>query len=369
MFPTTVDMDDVADFVVSAHRNTPTIMEETEDDPLFAPINDIESIFADEPTMSALSRKFDATLLQPTPLHQMMPLGLFNLDERRQYQQRQAQTGAPVPLFSTSSGHCSTPSHAPKVDFLSNALDEMDDVASDFFPDEIDALSEFSADIPAIQSAALDRLPNFPPPRISGLTSFNHLKPPCIPKRRVVSDESAYASFKPIKTMEPIKRSKSSEGDAKFRVYQTEKWSVKFQELLDYRQIHGHCQVPHGYRPSPTLARWCKRQRYQYKLFLEEKPSTITHERVAALERIGFVWDSHTMLWKERLQELLDYIAEHGHANVPSTYSPNQKLAIWVKCQRRQYKLLLSGQPSNMTQERVDELNELGFIWEVRRTG
>lgn len=154
----------------------------------------------------------------------------------------------------------------------------------------------------------------------------------------------------------------------RFRSYQEEQWIIKFEELGAYKGTHGHCQVPHGYEPNPTLARWAKRQRYQYKLKQEAKSSTMTDERIAALEKLGFVWDSHTAQWFDRLDEVREYKKLHKDCNVPSVYPPNPKMAIWVKCQRRQYKLLKSRKPSNMTLERVALLNQIDFIWEVRKT-
>jgi hypothetical protein len=182
--------------------------------------------------------------------------------------------------------------------------------------------------------------------------------PPCKKRRCETTKEQSLWDSSPL--MEVSGR--------RFRSYQEEQWYVKFDELIDYKRIHGHCQVPHGYTPNFTLARWAKRQRYQYKLKQENKPSTMTDERVAALEKLGFVWDSHTAQWLERLNEVREYKMLHGDCNVPSVYPPNPKMAIWVKCQRRQNKLLKNEQPSNMTQARVHLLNQIGFIWEVRKS-
>lgn len=90
-------------------------------------------------------------------------------------------------------------------------------------------------------------------------------------------------------------------------------------------------QVPHTYKENPPLARWVKRQRYQYKLKVEGKISTMTDERVALLENIGFIWDSHAAAWAEKLQELKEYTKLRGDCNVPSTYPGNPQLATWVK--------------------------------------
>jgi hypothetical protein len=151
-----------------------------------------------------------------------------------------------------------------------------------------------------------------------------------------------------------------------FRAYQAEQWTQRFKELCDFCKSHGHCQVPHTYQTNPALARWVKRQRYQYKLRFERKASTMTQERVAFLEKIGFVWDSHVAAWEERKAELLDYRAQYGHCNVPSNYSPNRQLAVWVKRQRRQYKFFCDAKPSSMTTDRISTLESLGFEWELR---
>jgi len=152
----------------------------------------------------------------------------------------------------------------------------------------------------------------------------------------------------------------------RFRPYQAEQWTEKFEELLQFRKERGHCCVPHTFDENPSLARWVKRQRYQYKLKAEGKPSTMTDERIVALEQAGFVWDSHGAAWLERWQELVQFQQEFGHANVPSNHPQNPQLATWVKCQRRQYKLFWDGKPSNMSLERIQRLESVGFEWELR---
>lgn len=321
-------------------------------DPLFAPINgsDLDSIFAEDPTPVPV---FEARIWETNNGHgtTVHPYTTFD------FHPLVAQT-------SSLMNYQDVPERIPSDEVLGEVLDELDHITSDLGPDEIAAVSSDSAMSPLLT------------PFVSMSPSFKHLRPCPKPKRRVVSDESSCENQVHSQTSPEVKRTRvdkdsddSDGSDIKFRLYQAEKWHVKFKELVEYKQLHGHCQVPHGYKPNPTLARWAKRQRYQFKLFQEKKPSTMTEERITDLEKLGFVWDSHTALWDERYRELKEYVQSTGSANVPSTYPPNPKLAIWVKCQRRQYKLLVSGQPSNMTHARVDLLNELNFIWEIRRTG
>jgi hypothetical protein len=160
-----------------------------------------------------------------------------------------------------------------------------------------------------------------------------------------------------------------NEGFNFFRPYQAEQWTQRYDELCEYVKTHGNCQVPHSYTQNPALSRWVKRQRYQYKLRVENKTSTMTEERVAALERIGFVWDSHVAAWDERRSELIEYKRTYGHCNVPSNYPSNRQLAVWVKRQRRQYKFFLAGKPSSMTDDRIASLESIGFEWELRSRG
>lgn len=153
----------------------------------------------------------------------------------------------------------------------------------------------------------------------------------------------------------------------RFKPFHEEKWSVRYKELLDFHKQTGHAAVPHTYPPNPQLARWVKRQRRQYKLRQDNRQSTMTTDRLELLNSVGFVWDSHDVNWREKLDSLMTFRQEHGHCNVPSNYR-NKKLATWIKCQRRQYKLYWDGKPSAMSPERILELEKVGFEWEIRST-
>jgi hypothetical protein len=149
-----------------------------------------------------------------------------------------------------------------------------------------------------------------------------------------------------------------------------EKWNLHFQELLQFKStVMGHCGVPNVYPPNPKLAQWVKRQRYQYKLRVEgkQRSSALTDERRKLLDDAGFIWDSHEATWMERWNELKSFCRAHGHCNVPTNYSAtNRKLSVWVKRQRRQYKLYVQGAFSNMSAERLQKLEYLDFVFYPR---
>jgi hypothetical protein len=151
------------------------------------------------------------------------------------------------------------------------------------------------------------------------------------------------------------------------RTARTVLWTESFHELMNYRQRTGNCLVPYSYKKNQTLARWVKRQRYQYKLMIEGHPSSaMTEERVTILEEAGFVWDSQAASWEERLEELKVFRKTRRHCNVPTGYIDNISLGNWVQCQRRQYMLLKEGRKSNMTTQRVHDLESVGFEWQLR---
>jgi hypothetical protein len=189
----------------------------------------------------------------------------------------------------------------------------------------------------------------------------------------------SFASLKPLQGFEHTVSMSSLESSAtasstlskdssssRFRGYQSDQWADRYEELRAYVQKHGHCQISHREEEQNALARWSKRQRYQFKLLQDGKPSTMTPERIEALNALGFAWNSHEAVWEERLNELRLFRRAHGHVNIPSIYEPNQKLSTWAKCQRRQKCLLDAGKRSNMTWSRVKRLEELGFVWKVR---
>jgi hypothetical protein len=171
---------------------------------------------------------------------------------------------------------------------------------------------------------------------------------------------------------QPMKKRQRVEAgnDSEQRLHRSraEQWSDKFSELCQFKKENGHCCVPRTFKENLALGRWLKRQRHQYKRKQEGKPSSsLTDKRVLALEQIGFVWDPHVTSWEDRLGELKEYRQVNGNCNVPSNCQLNPRLAAWVKCQRRQYKLFLSGEPSNMMLGRILDLESLDFQWNFFR--
>jgi hypothetical protein len=152
------------------------------------------------------------------------------------------------------------------------------------------------------------------------------------------------------------------------RDYHKDKWEKRYNELRIVFKDTGRSSVHHNDVSKKGLARWIKRQRYQYKLLHERKTSTMTKERIEALQRLNFVWDSHSTAWDDRIQELKLFKDTNKHCNVPYNYPANKTLASWIKYQRRQYRLMERGGKSNISSKRICQLRNLGFQFSPRET-
>lgn len=156
----------------------------------------------------------------------------------------------------------------------------------------------------------------------------------------------------------------------RFRPSQDHRWRVMFQNLVNFKLKHGHSCVPHSYQGDPILARWVKRQRYQYKKFEEnDATSTMTTFRIEHLNSIGFVWHLHESAWRTKFNELKAFQQRNGHCNVPSSECKNLPLVAWIRCQRRQCSVWRSGSNNTtMTAERHELLESLGFACEAHKS-
>ena len=149
-----------------------------------------------------------------------------------------------------------------------------------------------------------------------------------------------------------------------------QKWNKRYIELIEYKNANGDCNVPQNY-PNQQLAIWVKEQRKKRKNFDKgDKSLKMTPERIAKLDEIGFEWNPHEESWDDRYNELIEYKKANpkDDCNVPQKYPPNPKLGRWVGTQRQRRKNFDKGDKSAMTQEQIDKLDEIGFLWDASST-
>jgi hypothetical protein len=105
-------------------------------------------------------------------------------------------------------------------------------------------------------------------------------------------------------------------------------------------------------------------QRQNYKFYQQRKKSLLTEERISMLEREGMIWDVHENNWETRYQELVAYKSKHGDCNPPQA-EEYAELWTWVFVQRRMYSIRSAGQPSSMSDKRIEALEKLDFVFNM----
>jgi len=118
-----------------------------------------------------------------------------------------------------------------------------------------------------------------------------------------------------------------------------------------------------------NLGNWVSNQRFQYQQLKKgNKAAYITYERVKRLDAIGFDWgetrESIAAKWMENFARLQQYKVKHGNCRLPTNFTVDGiNLCEWAYTQKKEYGKLRKGTPSAITQERIDQLNGIGFEW------
>eukprot|EP00804_Cyclotella_cryptica_P016056 CCRYP_004190-RA/>CCRYP_004190-RA protein AED:0.29 eAED:0.29 QI:0/0.5/0.33/1/0/0/3/288/109 len=102
-------------------------------------------------------------------------------------------------------------------------------------------------------------------------------------------------------------------------------------------------------------------QRVHYRNGLVGKTPTLSRIQIRCLEEVGFRWVAAMLaIWDDRFKQLIEYKNKNVNCLVPAQYDQNPALGRWVGSQCKLYK---NGQ---MKEERVKQLQEIGFIWSAR---
>jgi superfamily II DNA or RNA helicase len=130
-----------------------------------------------------------------------------------------------------------------------------------------------------------------------------------------------------------------------------EQWEEGFGYLLQFKEREGHCRVPAtapegGY----PLGGWVSQQR--------KGKENLSSDRIQRLDEIGFIWNMLHEKWEEGFGYLLKFKEREGHCKVPQAVSEGgYPLGRWVSNQR--------STKENISSDRVQRLDEIGFVWEV----
>jgi len=162
--------------------------------------------------------------------------------------------------------------------------------------------------------------------------------------------------------------------DSSSKVPAEERWDVMYERLKHWKKKHGNVNVPSRCPEEPQLGFWVSTQRRQFRKLLDKcpqrLPSGLNAERKRKLDELGFQWsakDPNSIPWESRFKQLSNFVTKFGHALVPIKWKHNPQLASWVSRQRQEYRQRAKGMPSRLTDERLAQLDGIGFVWEPKR--
>ena len=128
--------------------------------------------------------------------------------------------------------------------------------------------------------------------------------------------------------------------------YDDATWNEWCEKLEDFKEEHGHCNVPQ--RVGDRLGRWVNRQRHLYKR------GKMTPRREERLEALDFCWYGQEAAWDARFRELVALQETRGDCRVPNRNLP---LTEWTAYQRKLHK------DGELRPDRLHRLESIGFVW------
>ena len=135
-----------------------------------------------------------------------------------------------------------------------------------------------------------------------------------------------------------------------------ELWETMFAQLGQFKERHGHCNVPKVWPENPVLGEWVSRQRTRHR------QGSLLPGRKERLEQLGFRWQSdhapQKQYWVDRFAEMDAFQQRFGHTRVPDRWAENPRLAHWRHTMRRQRRT------GKLSPEQIARLDAIGFDWE-----
>ncbi len=133
--------------------------------------------------------------------------------------------------------------------------------------------------------------------------------------------------------------------------------TMNLQRLTAYAEKYGHVLVPRRYVAPDgfNLGMWVHGQRGA------KSKGRLSREQIEKLNEYGFVWDANRFAWDSAVMHLQEYKKPHGHVLVPRSFQTPDgfKLGVWVNNQR--------SRKGKLNREQIAKLDEVGFVWDVRR--
>jgi glycerol-3-phosphate cytidylyltransferase-like family protein len=153
-----------------------------------------------------------------------------------------------------------------------------------------------------------------------------------------------------------------------------ENWYDMYNQLLEFKQKHGHVKVPQRHSENPKLGNWVKHWRRKYREYKRTNGQKGDPVLMKHLESIGLVDDITTgyknrrvnTSWDDMYNQLLEFKQKHGHVKVPQQYNENPKLGRWVRYWRNAYREYKRTNGQKREPEWMKHLESIGLVDDIR---
>jgi hypothetical protein len=138
-----------------------------------------------------------------------------------------------------------------------------------------------------------------------------------------------------------------------------ERWDKMYALLVQFKEQHGHCDVPTRRPPHDELGQWLRQQR------LFGRQQGLPSDRRERLLALGVRFEHRatgppgSLTWDEMFELLRQYHQEHGHWRVPARSRNWHGLGRWLLTQR------LYARRGTLSPERRSKLESLGVQFDV----
>lgn len=146
---------------------------------------------------------------------------------------------------------------------------------------------------------------------------------------------------------------------------QEARWDVRYKQLSEFHQRHGHALVQKKDEVPDGLYGWVLQQRQLMK------QGRLSEFRKGKLDALGFVWDVQEYTWRRNMHHLKVFYQEHGHCRVTKGWKQSPTLYCWMRRVQSSSKKGFVDVPY-ATQDDVDTLYDMGAVrsyrtsWEQR---
>lgn len=147
-------------------------------------------------------------------------------------------------------------------------------------------------------------------------------------------------------------------------------WEQKYQLVKRYYDEHGNIKIPTDYvSEGVCLKNWLLEQIARMNETSHSRArfkKNLTDDQISKLKALGLCENlsPHDMAWEEQYAEAKSFYEENGHLLIPSRYisKTGKQVGRWVHLQRQYHK------NGSLSEQRVNQLNKIGMVWELQKT-